>query len=76
MMVPLQSQEVAASSQIASVLHIAYDQTNVEPPVHLVTGGRELYTMIVVFYDDDNRKTRTFQHQRMFAGSMIIPSQG
>ena len=54
MIVPLKSHAVAASSRIASVLHTAYDQTHVEPSVHLATGGRELYTMIAVYNDNDD----------------------
>ena len=65
MMVPLQSHEFAASSRIASALHTSYDETDVEPSVHLATGGRELYTMIAVYNDCGDGMIRTFQHQRM-----------
>ena len=65
MMVPLRSHESAASSRIASVLHSAYDQTHADPSVHPATGGRELYTMIAVYNDDDDGMIQTFQHQRM-----------
>ena len=41
-----------SASNIASVLHIAYDQTHVVPSVHPATGGRELYTMIAVYNSD------------------------
>ena len=65
-LVPLQSHEVVASRRIASVLNTAYDESHVEQPVHLATGGRELYTMIAVYNsDNDDGMTQTFQHQRI-----------
>ena len=63
-MVPLRSHASTTSSRIASGLHTEYDQTHVEPSVHLATGGRELYTMIVV-YNGDGGIIRTFRHQSL-----------
>ena len=59
------SHDGSTSFAIASVLHTAHDQTHVEPPFHLATGGRELYTMIAVDNGGDDGMIGTFQHQRM-----------
>ena len=46
-------------------LQLQVDQTHVEPTVHLAAGGRELYTMIAAYNDDDDGMIQTIQHQRM-----------
>ena len=62
-MVPLRSHESAASSRIASVLYIAYDQPHAEPSVHLAVDEQVLYTMITMYTDDWT--IQTFQHRRV-----------
>ena len=52
MMVTLRSDKSAASSRIASVLYITYDQTHAKQSVHLAVDDQVLYTMIAMYIDD------------------------